>query len=59
MTDQHLLIAAVREMGRNIAENLEPGPHSSDETNRRIDFSAGNEALARAIERLDKGYGLR
>lgn len=59
MTDQQLLLAAVREMGRIIAEHLEPGPHNADETIAELIAVLDNEDLARAIERLEKGHGLR
>jgi hypothetical protein len=43
VTDQQLLLAAIREMGLIIAEHLEPNGTTE----------------ARAIERLEQGHGLR
>lgn len=59
MTDQQLLIAAVRKAGRIIAEHLQPGAHSAELTLSRLIAVLDNEDLARAIERLEKGHGLR
>jgi hypothetical protein len=59
MTDQQLLISAVEEAGRNIAQYIEPGPRSAERTLSRLIAVLDNEDMARAIERLEKGYGLR
>jgi len=58
MTDQQLLIAAMRELGLIIAEHLEPDGRNADETISRLIEVLDNEDLARAIERLEKGHGL-
>jgi hypothetical protein len=59
MTDQQLLIAAVREMGLIIAEHLEPGARNADETLAEMIAVLDTDDLARAIERLERGHGLR
>lgn len=59
MTDQQLLISAVREAGRIIAEYLEPSAQDSERTLSRLIAVLDNEDLACALERLDQGDGLR
>jgi hypothetical protein len=49
MTDQQLLVSTVRAAGRIIAEHLEADGSEVLDT----------KDLARAIERLEKGHGLR
>jgi hypothetical protein len=59
MTDQQLLIAAVRKAGNIIAEHLEPRGRDAVQTLSRLIEVLDNEDLARAIERLEKVHGLR
>ena len=59
MTDQQLLLAAIRELTLIVAEHLEPNGRTTDETISRLIGVLDNEDLARAIERLEKGHGLR
>lgn len=60
MTDQKLLISAVRKAGHILAEHIEPGAsRNADETIAQLVAVLDNEDLARAIERLDKSHGLR
>jgi hypothetical protein len=59
MTDQQLLISTVREAGRIIAEYLEPGGPDAEETLSWLIAVLDNDDLARAVERLEKGHGLR
>jgi hypothetical protein len=66
MTDQQLLIAAIRKAGSIIAEHLEPSAkltpsraQDAVDTIARLAAVLDNEDLARAIERLEKGHGLR
>ena len=59
MTDQQLVLAALREMGFIIAEHLEPEGRNADETISRLLGVLDNEDLAHAIERLEKGHGLK
>ena len=53
MTDQQLLLAAIRELGLIVAEHLEPNG-TTDETISRLIRVLYSEDLARAIERLEK-----
>ena len=59
MTDQQLLISTLHEVGRIIAETLEPGPPDAEQTLSRLIAVLDTEDLARAIERLEQGHGLR
>jgi hypothetical protein len=59
MTDQELLISALREAGQILCEYLEPGPRDADETITRLIAVLDTQDLALAVERLEKGYGLR
>jgi hypothetical protein len=59
MTDQQLLILTIREAGRIIAEHLEPDGRDALQTLSRLIATLDNEDLARAVERLEKGHGLR
>jgi hypothetical protein len=53
------LILTIREAGRIIAEHLEPEGRDADTTISRLIAVLDTEDLARAIERLEKGHGLR
>jgi hypothetical protein len=59
MTDQQLLISTIRDAGRIIAQHLEPGGRDAVHTLSRLIAVLDNEDLPRAIERLEKGHGLR
>jgi hypothetical protein len=59
MTDQQLLVSTVQAAGRIIAEHLEPGGPDAARTLSRLIAVLDTEDLARAIERLEKGHGLR
>jgi hypothetical protein len=59
MTDQQLLIATIRDAGRIIAQHLEAGGRDAVHTLSRLIAVLDNEDLPRAIERLEKGHGLR
>jgi hypothetical protein len=58
MTDEQLLISTVRKAGRIISEYLEPGSRDSAEILNRLIAVLDTEDVARAIERLEKRYGL-
>jgi len=58
MTDQQIVIAALREAGRIISEHLEPGARDADETISQLIAVLDTQELALAIERLEKGHGL-
>ena len=59
MTDQQLLISTLRQAGRIIARYLEPGAPDAEETLAKLITVLDRHDLARAIERLEKGHGLR
>jgi hypothetical protein len=59
MTGQDLLVSTVRAAGRIIAEHLEQEGRDADTTISRLIAVLDTEDLARALERLDKGHGLR
>ncbi len=59
VTDQQLLISTVREAGKIISDHLEAGGPRALHTLSRLIAVLDNEDLARAIERLEKGHGLR
>ena len=59
MTDQQLLISTLRQAGRIIAQDLEPGAPDAEETLAKLIAVLDKDDLARAIERLEKGHGLR
>jgi hypothetical protein len=59
MTDQELLISTLRDAGRIIGENIEPGPRDAEQTLSRLIAVLDSQDLARAIERLEKGHGLQ
>jgi hypothetical protein len=54
-----LLISTLREAGRIIGEYIEPGPRDAEQTLSRLIAVLETQDLARAIERLQKGHGLR
>jgi len=54
-----LLIATLREAGRIIGEYIEPGPRDAEQTLSRLIAVLDTHDLALAIERLEKGHGLR
>ena len=59
MTDQQLVVLALRKATRIIADYLEPGPRDADEAMTQLIAVLDNQDLARAIDRLEKGHGLR
>ena len=59
MTDQELLISTLRKASRIIGEYLEPGPHDAEQTLSRLIAVLDNQDLALALDRLEKGHGLR
>ena len=60
MTDQQLAVQALRKAGRVIAEYLEPG-HRPDaiETLTRLVAILDTQELAAAVDRMEKGFGLK
>ena len=59
MTDQQLLISTVRKAGQVIAKHLEPDGRDAAQTVSQLIAVLDNEDLAHALERLEKGHGLR
>ena len=59
MTDQEQPISTLREAGQIIDEYIEPGPRDAEQTLSRLIAVLETQDLARAIERLEKGHGLR
>jgi hypothetical protein len=59
MTDQELVLSAMRQVGLIIAEHLELGMTDSDEVITRLVAVLDTNELAEAINRLERGFGLR
>ena len=59
MADQELVVLALRKANRIIAAYLEPGPRVADETINQLIAVLDTQDLALALERLEKGHGLR
>jgi hypothetical protein len=59
MTDQALLLSTLREAGRIISEYVEPGSRDAKRTVSQLIAVLETQDLAHAIERLEKGHGLR
>jgi hypothetical protein len=59
MTDQERVISTLRLAGQIVSEYLEPGPHDAEETLRRLIAVLDTQTLSSAIDRLEKGHGLR
>lgn len=59
MTDQELVLSALRQVGLIIAEHLELGVTDADETITRLTVVLDTTELAEAINRLERGFGLR
>ena len=59
MTDQELVLAALRQVGSIIAEHLEATTSDADEVIAQLVTVLDTQELADAINRLERGYGLR
>jgi hypothetical protein len=59
MSDQQLLITALHDAGRVIAEYLEPGPRDADKTIQQLISIIERQDLAASMRRLEVGHGLR
>jgi hypothetical protein len=59
MTDQELVLSALRQVGLIIAEHLELGMTDSDETITQLVAVLDTKELADAINRLERRVGLR
>jgi len=59
VTDQELVLAALRQVGVIIAEHLESGTGDADEAITRLIVLLDTQELADAINRLEHRQGLR
>jgi hypothetical protein len=59
MTDQELVLSALRQVGSIIAEHLESKVSDADETITQLVAVLDTQELADAINRLERGFGLR
>lgn len=59
MTDQELVLAALRQVGLIIAEHLESGMSSADEAIAQLITVLDTKELADAINRLERRSGMR
>jgi hypothetical protein len=59
VTDQQLVVSAMRQIGLIIAEHLELGMRDADEVVTQIVAVLDTQELADAMNRLEHGYGLR
>lgn len=59
MADQELILSAMRQVGLIIAEHLELGMTDADEVIARLVTVLDTNELAEAINRLERGFGLR
>jgi hypothetical protein len=59
MTDQELVLSALRQVGLIIAEHLKLGVTDADETITHLVAVLDTNELAEAINRLERGFGLR
>jgi hypothetical protein len=59
MTDQQLIVSAMRQVGLIVAEHLELGMHDADDVITQLVAVLDTQELADAMNRLERGYGLR
>jgi hypothetical protein len=59
MTDQELVLTALRQAGEIIAEYLQPGPRDAEKTMLRMIATLDTQQLAAATARLEQGYGIK
>jgi hypothetical protein len=59
MKDQDIVLTALKEAGLIIGGYLEPGPRDPIATINRLIAVLDSQKLAAAIERMEKGYGLK
>jgi hypothetical protein len=59
MTDQELVLSALRQVGLIVAEHLELGVNDADDAIRKLVAVLDTKELADAINRLERGMGLR
>ena len=59
MTDQELIFSALRQVGLIVAEHLKSGASDADETITQLIAVLDTKELAAAMNRVERGYGLR
>jgi hypothetical protein len=59
VTDQQLVVSAMRQVGLIVAEHLELGMPDADEVFTRLVAVLDTQKLAEAMNRPERGYGLR
>jgi hypothetical protein len=59
MTDQQLVLSALRQVGLIVAEHLELGVTDADDAIRKLVAVLDTKELADAINRMERGFGLR
>ena len=59
MTDQEIILAALRQAGLIVAEYLESGSGNPQETITRLAAVLDTQELADAVTRFERGLGLR
>jgi hypothetical protein len=59
MTDQELIFSALRQVGLIVAEHLESRAIDADETITQLIAVLDTRELAAAMNRVERGYGLR
>jgi hypothetical protein len=59
MTDQELVVSALREVGSIIADHLEQNTTDAADTIAQLVALLDTQELADAMSRLERGYGLR
>jgi hypothetical protein len=59
MTDQQLVVSAMRQVGLIVAEHLELGMQDANEVITQLVAVLDTQELAEAMSRLERGYGLR
>jgi hypothetical protein len=59
MTDQELIFSALRQVGLIVAEHLESPTNDADEAITQLVAVLDTPELAAAMNRVERGYGLR
>ena len=59
MTDQELVVSALRQVGLIVAEHIEARTADADETITQLIALLDTQEIADAMSRLGRGYGLR
>jgi hypothetical protein len=59
VTDQELIFCALRQIGLIVAEHLESGSGDADEVVTQLVAVLDTQELADAMNRVERGFGLR